>query len=165
MSPLGQLHLSASIVALVAGAIVLIRRKGNASHRRIGWLYVASMVLMNGTALMIYRLTRTFGPFHIAALVSLGSLTAGIIPAWRRLPKGQWLDRHYSFMAYSYLGLTAAAVAETATRVPAIKAFGGGPTPAFWIAVAVASFVVFAFGILLIQTRAVRVTRPFKASL
>lgn len=164
MITLGQLHLSASLVALVAGAVVLLRRKGSASHRRIGWLYVASMIVLNVTALMIYRLTRTFGPFHIAALVSLASTIAGIVPAWRRLPKNGWLDRHYSFMAYSYLGLTAAAVAETATRVPAIQAFGGGPTPAFWIAVAVASFVVFAVGILLIQTRAARVTRPFKVS-
>jgi uncharacterized membrane protein len=165
MHPLGLLHLSASIVALLTGAVVLLRRKGNATHRRIGWVYVVSMVAMNVTALMIYRLTRSFGPFHIAAMVSLGSLMAGIIPAWRRLPKNGWLDRHYSFMCYSYLGLTAAAVAEIASRVPAVQAFGGGPTPAFWSAVAVASFVVFAVGIVLIQTRATRVKRPFAASL
>src|SRR3982750_2213322 len=105
MHPLGLLHLSASIVALLSGAVVLLRRKGNAAHRRIGWVYVVSMVVLNVTALMIYRLTRSFGPFHVAAVVSLASLIAGIIPAWRRLPKNGWLDRHYSRMSYSYLGL------------------------------------------------------------
>jgi hypothetical protein len=105
------------------------------------------------TALMIYRLTGTFGPFHVAALVSLATVIVGIIPAWRRRPVDKWLDRHYFWMAYSYLGLVAAAFAETATRVPALQASAGGPTPLFWTAVVIVLVAVFVVGSRIIRRR------------
>jgi hypothetical protein len=120
------------------------------------------MLVMNGTALLIYRLTGTFGPFHVAALVSLGTLVAGIIPAWRRRPVGNWVDRHYYLMAYSYLGLLAAAVAETATRVPVFRALAGGPTPMFWAAVVVATVTVFFVGGPFIRSHFEPTVRPFR---
>jgi len=159
----GQVHLASAIVALAAGAWIVWRPKGTATHRRVGWLYAASMLTLNVTALMIYRLTGTFGPFHIAALVSLVTLIAGIIPAWRRRP-ANWLDRHYFWMAYSYLGLLAATVAETATRVPAVQSFAGGPTPVFWIVVVVSSIAVFVVGARVIRQRFEGTTRPFRTS-
>ena len=161
MHPIGQLHLASAIAALASGGWVVLRRKGTATHRRVGWLYAASMLTLNLTALMIYRLTGTFGPFHIAALVSLGTLVAGIIPAWRRRPV-QWVEQHYYWMTYSYLGLLAATVAETATRVPAIRAFAGAPAPAFWIVVAVVSIAVFVIGGRVIRRSFEGTTRPFR---
>jgi len=162
MIPMGQIHLASAIVALAAGAWVVLRPKGTATHRRIGWVYAFSMLTLNVTALMIYRLTGTFGPFHIAALLSLATLIAGIIPAWRRRPAGKWLDHHYFWMAYSYLGLLAATVAETATRVPSVQAFAGGPTPMFWIVVVLASVAVFIVGGRVIRRRFEGTTRPFR---
>ncbi|HEX8907033.1 MAG TPA: DUF2306 domain-containing protein [Longimicrobiaceae bacterium] len=162
MSPLGWLHLAAALAALAAGAWVLLRPKGTALHRRVGWAYAASMLLLNGTALLIYRLTRVFGPFHVAALVSLATLVAGVVPAWRRRPPGAWVERHYFFMAYSYLGLVAAAFAETATRLPVARAFAGGPTAAFWATVAAVSAAIFAAGAWLIQRRFGPTVRPFR---
>jgi uncharacterized membrane protein len=162
MSPLGQVHLLTALIALASGAWVLLRRKGTARHRQVGWLYVASMLALNVTALLIYRLTGTFGPFHFAALISLATLLAGVVNARRRLRGDRnWLRRHYSYMTWSYLGLAAAAVAETATRAPAFQAVAGGPTSAFWIAVVVASVAVFAVGATLIRRKADVVIRPF----
>jgi uncharacterized membrane protein len=161
MPTLGQLHFASALVALGAGALVLLDRKGTRRHRRIGWTYAAAMLVLNGTALMIYRLTGSFGPFHVAALVSLATLIAGVVPARRRQP-ANWLEHHYFFMAYSYLGLLAAAVAETATRVPAIAAFAGGPTPSFWAAVAVTSVLVFVIGGRVVKGRVERTLRPFR---
>ena len=163
MSPLGQFHLVTSLLALAAGAWVLLRPKGTAIHRRIGWVYAASMLALNGSALLIYRLTGTFGPFHVAALVSLLTLLAGVVSAWRRRPGDRsWLPRHYFFMTYSYLGLVAAAVAETATRFPALQAVAGGPTPAFWSVVVIASVAVFVIGIRMIRRRAESILGPFQ---
>jgi len=161
MPSLGQFHLATWLIALGAGGWVLWRRKGTATHRRMGWIYAASMLALNVSALLIYRLTGSFGAFHVAALISLGTLIAGVVPAWRRRPSN-WLEHHYFFMTYSYLGLLAAAVAETATRVPAIQAFGGGPTPVFWIVVAVASLAVFAVGSRIINRRVEQTLRPFR---
>jgi uncharacterized membrane protein len=153
-SHLGPLHLVSSVVALMAGAWVLLRNKGGAWHRRIGWTYAVSMLVLNLTALGIYRLTGTVGPFHVAALLSLLTVVAGVIPARRRLPRGSWLDRHYAFMTWSYVGLAAAAVSEVATRLPAVRAAAGGTGPAFWLAVAVATCLVVATGGALIRRRA-----------
>jgi uncharacterized membrane protein len=164
MYPTGQVHVASAIVALVAGAWIVWRPKGTATHRRIGWLYAASMLTLNVTALMIYRLTGTFGPFHVAAIFSLATLIIGIVPAWRRRPVRTWLDQHYFWMTYSYLGLLAATVAETATRIPALQAFAGGPTLAFWTVVAVSSLAVFVVGGRIIRQRFEGTTRPFRSS-
>jgi len=153
MIPLGQIHLATALLALAAGGWVVLRPKGTTVHRRVGWVYAASMLIMNGTALLIYRLTGYFGPFHVAAIVSLATLIAGIIPAWRRRPVGNWIEHHYYWMAYSYLGLLAATVAETATRVPALRAFVGGPTRRFWVAVVIATVAVCIVGGQLIRRR------------
>lgn len=164
MTPLGQLHFWTAIASLVTGAVVLFRPKGSALHRRMGWGYVTSMVLLNVTALTLYRLTGMFGPFHVAALISLATLAAGIVAARRRHTGDRaWLMRHYFFMSYSYLGLVAAAVAETATRWPAIQAVAGGPTVAFWAAVVIASVAVFVVGGIVVRRRAETVMQPFRA--
>ena len=141
---------------------MLWQPKGTASHRRIGWVYVASMLTMNGTALLIYRLTGRFGPFHMAALVSLAILLAGIVPVLSRRPADGWLERHYFFTAHSYLGLTAAAIAETATRVLGKHAFAGRPTTVFWVAVVVATVCVFVAGSRIITRLAVPTLRPLQ---
>ena len=160
---IGQLHLASALVALASGAWVLWRRKGTATHRRIGWLYAGSMLVLNVTAFMIYRLYGTFGPFHVAALISLVTLIAGILPAWRRRPERTWIEHHYFFMSYSYLGLLAASIAETATRVPALRAFVGGPTPVFWGVVVAATIAVFIVGVPIIKRRFEPTVRPFRA--
>ena len=155
MSTLGWIHTAAAIAALVLGAAILLRAKGSRSHRRLGWTYVASMALLNVTALAIYRLTGSFGPFHVAAILSLASIAGGIIPAVRRRPAATWVERHYWWMTYSYLGLVAAAVAEVATRMPGIT---------FWWTVVLASLAVFAVGAPIIQRRASITIAPFRAS-
>ena len=163
MSLLGQVHFLTALIALATGAFVVLRPKGSATHRRIGWVYAASMLALNASALSIYRLTGTFGPFHVAALVSLTGLAAGIIAARRRRSNRTWLVQHYFFMSYSYLGLVAAAIAETATRWPAVQSVAGGPTAIFWITVVVASVAVFVVGGIVVRRRAETIMRPFRA--
>ncbi len=155
MSTVGWIHTAAAVAALALGAAVLLRGKGTRSHRRLGWTYLIAMVLLNVTALAIYRLTGAFGPFHVAAILSLASVTAGIIPAVRRKPAATWVERHYWWMTYSYLGLLAAAVAEVVTRVPGID---------FWWTVVVASAAVFVVGAPIIRRRARTTIAPFLPS-
>lgn len=152
MSTLGSIHTVAALAALALGATILLRTKGSRSHRRLGWTYVISMVLLNVTALAIYRLTGSFGPFHIAAILSLASIAGGIVPAVRRRPAATWVARHYWWMTYSYLGLVAAAVA---TRMPGIT---------FWWTVVLASLAVFAVGAPIIRRRARMTIAPFQPS-
>ena len=150
MNTLGWIHTACSVSALVTGAVVLMRPKGTAGHRRLGWVYVGSMLGLNATAMFIYRLFGGFGPFHVAALLSLATLVGGMLPALRRRPG--WVTRHYWWMAYSYVGLLAAAASEVATRLPGTV---------FWGAVLLASFGVVAIGAVLINRRAGTVLAPF----
>jgi hypothetical protein len=80
-------------------------RKGTAFHRIIGAGYIAAMLLLNASALAVYRLTGHFEPFHALALVSAATILRGIVPALRR-------RHYYSNMAWSYIALLAAACSE-----------------------------------------------------
>ena len=56
MTLLGTLHVGFGLAAIASGAAVLLRRKGTASHRRLGWAYAAAMLGLTGSAMLIYRL-------------------------------------------------------------------------------------------------------------
>lgn len=134
-------HLIAACTALLTGLGVLLTRKGTRLHKQMGYAYFFNMVGLNISALFIYRLTGHFGPFHGAALASLLTLTAGYVPAYLRLPQRRWLELHYEFMNWSYVGLVAAGVSEAATRLPSAP---------FWPAVFAGTLVVFLIGARLI---------------
>lgn len=134
---LGLLHFVTAVLAIVSGAWVLVNSKGTARHRWSGWLYAGSMAGLNLSALFLYNLTGSFGPFHILAVASLASVTGGVVAVRFGVPRAGWRYSHAYWMAWSYVGLLAALAAETATRL-----FDVG----FWWLVALASGVVVAVG-------------------
>ncbi len=140
----GVIHLTFAVSALVFGLIVVMMPKGTRRHRKAGWVYAVSMVGLNGTALMIYRLFGGFGPFHVFALISLLSVVAGVVPVVRRRPRETWLEHHAYWMTWSYVGLVAAGVSEVATRVPASP---------FWWMVAGSTLLVIGVGRYVINSR------------
>lgn len=84
--------------------------------------YVAAMTLMNLSAFGIYRLFGHFGPFHVAAIVSLATMLAGMFPLWAGRARKAW-ETHMGFMYWSVAGLYAAFFAELAVRSPIRGAF------------------------------------------
>lgn len=139
MSTLGWVHLTFGIVALLAGTAVVLTRKGTRWHRTLGHVYLTNMVALNVSALFIYNLFGTFGPFHWLALGSLFSLLVGMIPVFTRRPKRGWLQRHAAFIGGSYVGLLAATAAEITSRLP-------GTEESFGLVVAGTSIVVMVAG-------------------
>lgn len=138
---LSGFHIGTAISALVVGLGLIFTRKGTRLHKQLGYAYFFNMLGLNISALFIYRLTGHFGPFHGAALMSLLTLFAGFIAAYLHLPHGRWLELHYEFMNWSYVGLVAAAVSEAATRLPSAP---------FWPAVFAGTLLVFLIGGILI---------------
>ena len=122
-SDIGLIHLLSSLLAIVTGTIVILAGKGTKFHKRLGYVYVFSILLLNITAFMTCRLFGTFGIFHYAAIASSLTLLGGMIPAIKRTNKG-WIYRHFSFMYWSVIGLYAAFVSETLTRIPETPFFG-----------------------------------------
>lgn len=144
---LGAAHVTSAVVALALGLIVLVSVKGDALHRLFGAAYVGAMLVVNVTALGLYGLTGHFGPFHVLALLSLATVAAGTLAVLRR--RGAWLARHYQAMAYSYLGLWAAAAAEAVVRLKLLGPSMGGARGAIAIGVAIA-LVFAAIGYLIV---------------
>jgi uncharacterized membrane protein len=154
----GLAHALMGIAALVFGWVVLTHAKGSASHRVWGSAYAVAMVLLNASALAIYDFNGRFNTFHLFALLSLGSLAAGWVPALLRRPSGRWYERHANNMAWSYVGLVAAFVSEIATRLPV---FHGG---LFGAAVAGSTLSVVGIGALLIRRRVPPIVARFSGS-
>ena len=61
---LGAAHMAFGLAAVILGLAVVLNGKGSAVHRRVGMVYVLTMLLLNGTALLIYDLWGSWGPFH-----------------------------------------------------------------------------------------------------
>lgn len=150
---IGLIHFLSAITAMFFGVFVVFTKKGGTLHIRMGYIYVAMMVILNVTAFMIYKLMGTFGPFHIAALISFGGIVGGMIPVIRKKPRKTWLEFHYEFMSWSVVGLYAAFWSETFSR---FFRFSG-----FWVVVATATAVTIAVGATLIKMKKKKVLGQF----
>lgn len=158
MSAFGTVHLITSFMAIVAGGWVVMIPKGTRWHRTIGHFYVMSMFGVIVSALAIYDLTGSFGPFHVAAIIGAVTLFGGMYTVLARRPKKEWITAHAVWMSWSYIGLMAALVAETATRflMPRLEPFfqtNGQAWGMFWTSVGIASFGVCGIGWWLVKTR------------
>lgn len=149
-SSLGSVHLFAAIIAMITGIFVILRgKKGNIFHKRMGYIYLFSMLLLNGTAFGIYNFG-TFSMFHFFAVVSLVSLTVGMLPMLLN-----WKNKirfHYRYMSWSVVGLYAAFVAEVFTRFIRFEYF--------WVVVMVGTIAVSAIGGYLIEKNAKKFVKP-----
>lgn len=134
----GQFHLATALVALGSGAWVLRARKGTRLHVAAGYVYVAAMVLLNGTALAKYDLTGQANMFHVAAVASLLTLSGAFATAlvYRRTRDRRAIAAHGHLMIWSYFGLFAALVAEVVTRAVPFMLHGEGGWTRFTLALA-----------------------------
>ena len=113
----GLIHLISSIIALITGLLVLTTTKGKTRHKKIGYIYVVSMVVLNLTAFMIYRLFGKFAIFHWFSVLSCLTLIGGMYPVLTKKSKNYILF-HFNFMYWSVVGLYCAFCAEILTRIP-----------------------------------------------
>lgn len=170
MSLLGVVHLATAFAAILSGGSVLLTGpKGGRTHRRLGWVYLVSMLVLNGTALSIYRLFGGFGPFHVAAIVSVVGTGFGALFAIRArrarargdlAARARFIEGHYEAIGWSYIGLIAALVSETATRTDIVRR-AAAPGAAFGIAVGVATAAVVFVGSRLLRKRRAGLLAPF----
>ena len=116
-SPISVVHLGAVLLAVASGTAVLRLPKGTARHRRLGWVYVASLSLGLVTAFGIYALFGRFGIVHWGAVGSAGALALGTGAALGRRVLPGWQRWHYLGMGASVVGLYAALVVESTYRL------------------------------------------------
>lgn len=101
--PLIALHAAAALLALIVGSIVLARRKGTVSHKRLGWFWVALMAATAISSVFIrdYRLPNILGytPIHAFTIGTGLLLPIGIV----RIRRGQVGD-HARLMRRIFIG-------------------------------------------------------------
>lgn len=143
-SNIGWFHTITAVMALIFGTAVVLRTKGTKLHKRLGYVYVICMILLNASSFFLENFGG-FSLFHFFAIVSLLTVLAGIIPAILRIKN--WFPLHYYFMSWSVVGLYAALWAEIGTRF--VKSEGQ-----FWWVVALATFITVGIGSRIINKKA-----------
>lgn len=101
-------HTILGFIALGTGAWNLVTKKGTFHHRVIGFIYVGSMITLIITSFGIFELFEGFGPYHIMSLISGGTVILAIYFPLRRQKYKNWLEHHYMWITWSYVGLVMA---------------------------------------------------------
>ena len=85
-SPAIQLHAFTAIAAFGLGIAVLLARKGTATHRLMGRIWVGLMVVTALSSFFVHtlRMIGPFSPIHILSVITLYGSFAGVRAARRR---------------------------------------------------------------------------------
>jgi uncharacterized membrane protein len=147
LPPLLIAHFAAACLAIPIGLYQLTARQGTPAHALLGRIYVPTMLVCNLTALATFRPSTPFILFHILALVSLFSLTAGMLALrrWLRDRRPEDLKNHKINMAYSWLGLMMAGASQFLTnhRFGIVEGFDPWT---FWTMFAAVNITLYAVG-------------------
>ncbi len=144
---LGLIHLIFSIVSLATGTLVLGLSKGSKTHKKLGYLYSGSMLIVLITAFGMYNLFGAWGIFHWSAVISTLTLALGLIPILRKRPRKNYISLHFSFMYWSVIGLYGAFMAETFVRLPKIVIESGVPNEMFYNMTGIAVALTMGLGV------------------
>lgn len=79
-SPAIQLHVAAAFAAMLLGAAILFRRKGDRAHRLAGRVWVGLMLVVCVSSFFIWtiRLWGIWSPIHLLSVGTLVSLTYAV---------------------------------------------------------------------------------------
>ena len=124
--PLGWVHLVASLAALAAGMLVMLRPKGTPVHKRCGRVYALTLLVTSLTALGIYR-RGIFFFAHWLAIAALIVMTVGIVAAHFKIPRNAWLNLHLTCLLSSLYILVGGGVNEVFLRVDAVRQLAPSP--------------------------------------
>ena len=161
-------HTLNGLVALISGLAIILLGKGTALHRLVGRVYAASMYVLCLASFAIQDTTpffRGFGMFHLMALVSIATVTGGMIPALFRARFKDWFSWHFSFMLWSYVGLIMALNSHFFREVFLFfgKQVGVGKGAALVLSILILWGAPPALGTLLINRRAPLYKRRFSS--
>lgn len=118
---IGLFHTACGVLSLLLGTFIFLSAKGTRFHIRLGWAYVASMLCVNLSSLILYNLTGRANLFHALALFNVAMVIAGALQVVYRRRLRNWLWRHYHYMCWSYVGLLAASNNEAFIRLAPLR--------------------------------------------
>ena len=154
LTPLGVIHTAISLVALLAGAIALVRDRQISARNRIGRIYILMTVLTCLTGFGIFQ-HGGFGKPHALGVITLLVLGAAYLAAGARVfgraaPYVETVSYSLTVFFHMIPGVT-----ETFTRLPAGAPLFTGPEDPALQKVIGTLFVLFLIGAFL-QVRRLR---------
>jgi uncharacterized membrane protein len=96
------LHLACAFLAVVLGAAVLLRRKGDSPHKAMGWSWVCLMITIAVTSFFIQARSR-FSVIHVLSVAVLVMVPLAIISIRRKR-----VQAHRYIMSGVFTGLVIA---------------------------------------------------------
>jgi uncharacterized membrane protein len=132
ISLLGWIHTFFYVMAMIAGAMQMARRKGTPSHTCRGNVYFLSMLIANVTALFIFQedaifrsgkppvIGPGFGFFHWLSVIALALVLLGRVAASRQR-HAFFAYAHPISMILSYWLILGALINEAFTRVDWVR--------------------------------------------
>jgi uncharacterized membrane protein len=116
-SVIGGVHFFAAVLGMIASLYIFIVKKGTAKHRFIGYVFVASLLLVNISSLFIYDFNNgSVSVFHFLIPVSMVFLLYGTVPMFfKRFAKNK-MNKHIIGMNGAAIGLWAAGATEYFVR-------------------------------------------------
>ena len=126
--PVILIHIVCGLLALYVGFILFVKPKHSPSHKRLGYVYVVSLTLVDLTGLSMYAIKDSgINAFHFLAIGNLIALYGGLFAMIVKRPIKRWYRFHYYMLAWSYVGLVTATVVEIAVKTvqqPSIAMIG-----------------------------------------
>jgi uncharacterized membrane protein len=113
----GAIHATLAMLCIAVGLIQFLRPKRGAGHRARGYFYVYTMLVADGTAMLVYRFNGSFNLFHVAAIVNFACIVLAIVPLLRNPRPANWRLTHYYFISWSYVSPISAAATEIVVRL------------------------------------------------
>jgi uncharacterized membrane protein len=154
MSPLSIIHALLGLLTLLLAVGILLRRKGDRLHRRLGWIFACGMLLALGSAITL-GILHVFDAFDAYAVAALAALL-GAVGASRfrdRLP--DWRFWHGALMCFTVL----TAIAALSGVIGGIV-IGDGSGPRFYRLFNLLIIVVTVSALLLINLRLRKLIGP-----
>lgn len=113
-------HIISATLSLIFGAIVLIEKKGDLKHRKLGLYYFYAMLVNNLTALVILNVTGKWFFPHWLAIACLIVIIPGIIAVKRKSAK-HWLKIHIICLVISYYLLIGGGINEAFLHIESLR--------------------------------------------
>lgn len=121
------IHIVAGLTAVVAGAAVMLMRKGTRRHRRWGWTYLVALIVVFLTMVVMVSIRWPLN-LHLLALgvIALAAAMLGVLNRRRR-----WSDSwHIIAMGLSYIAMLTAFYVDNGPQLPVWDLL---PAWAFWL--------------------------------
>jgi uncharacterized membrane protein len=131
-----QIHMIAAVPAIVVGPFVLFRRRVDAWHKRLGYVWLTSMMILAVAGLFIpssFGFLGFFGPLHLFSLLVIYSIISGVGHARR----GNIAAHEATFRGLWFGGIGGAGLMQFLPGRAVHEMVFGAPNDAGYIVIAV----------------------------